>query len=292
MSAELCHTRMRAIEEAMFKCRPSLETIVDGDWVWRFARGYTGRANSLQSLNVEDINNAEGRLAVHVQRSRDYGIVPKFRVTPLAGPKIIDALDAQGWGFSGHTRVLHLECPDRGTRPLCVLMESKQQSNSLFKRVIYPITSAHLSVTRSIAPELENTAVVAPDSNRWREAMAGLLGLEPPSFEIYLELLAKLPPSARGFLMYQADGSLACGALGVVVDEVGAVFSLTTFPQFQRRGFGHGLMVFMQEYLRDKGAKQIVLQVEADNKPAIALYRSLGYEKAYSYIYRTLEAAK
>lgn len=258
MSAALCHARMRAIEEAMFKCRPSLETVVDGDWVWRFAKGYTGRANSLQSLNVEDINNAEDRLAVHVQRSRDYGIVPKFRLTPLAGPKTIDVLDGQGWGFSGHTHVLRLEYPDRGRA----------------------------------APELGNIGVVAPGSNRWREAMAGLLGLEPPSFEIYRELLAKLPPSARGFLMYQGDGALACGALGVVADEVGAVFSLTTFPQFQRRGFGHGLMVFMQEYLRENGAKQVVLQVEARNKPAIALYRLLGYEKAYSYIYRTLEAAK
>ncbi len=257
MSAGLGHSRMRAIEEAMFKCRPSLETVMDGDWVWRFAKGYTGRANSLQSLNAQDINNAEERLATHVQRSRDYGIVPKFRVTPLAGPKILDMLDAQGWGVQGHTEVLVRTCPDSGR----------------------------------VSTGRDNISVVAPGSNQWQQAMAGLLGLEPPAFEIYRELLARLPSSAYGFLMYQGDGTLASAALGVVADEVGAVFSLTTAPQCRRQGFARRLMVFVQEYLQQEGAKQIALQVEVKNHPAIALYKLAGYEKAYSYIYRTLEAA-
>ncbi len=258
MSAGLGHSRMRAIEEAMFKCRPSLETVMDGDWVWRFAKGYTGRANSLQSLNVKDIDNAEERLAVHVQRSRDYGIVPKFRVTPLAGPKIIDVLDAQGWGVQGHTQVLLRACPDGGR----------------------------------VTPGPENIVVVAPGSDQWQQAMADLLGLEPPTFEIYRELLARLPLTARGFEMYQADGTLASAALGGVADEVGAVFSLTTAPQYQRQGFARRLMVFVQEYLQEEGAKQIALQVETKNRSAIALYKLLGYEQAYPYTYRTLEAAK
>ena len=258
MSAGLGHSRIRAIEEAMFKCRPSLETVMDGNWVWRFAKGYTGRANSLQSLNVKDINSAEERLAGHVQRSRDFGIAPKFRVTPLAGAKIIDLLDAQGWGVQGHTQVLLRACPSGG----------------------------------SVAPPTGGIVAVAPGSNQWQEAIVGLLGLGPPSFEIYREMLAKLPPSARGFLMYKEDGALVSAALGAVADGVGAVFSLTTAPQYQRQGFGKRLMVFVQEYLQKEGAKQIALQVEAKNRPAIALYKLLGYERAYSYTYRTLEAAK
>ena len=258
MNAVLDHTSLRALEAVMFKCRPSLETVVDGDWVWRFAKGYTGRANSLQSLNVKDTDKAQERLAVHVQRSRDYGIVPKFRVTPLAGQKIVDLLDVQGWSTQGHTRVLVRTGPD----------------------------------SSRFTPGPENIVVVAPGSNQWRQAMDGLIGLDSTTFGIYLEMLTKLPPTARGFLMYQADGALACAALGVVADEIAAIFSLTTVPQYQRQGFGRGLMGFIHGYLRNEGAKQVVLQVEAHNKPAIGLYRSLGYEEAYSYTYRTLEAAE
>ena len=258
MSAGLDQTRMRAIEEAMFRCRPSLETVLDGDWVWRYAKGYTGRANSLQSLNAEDVNNAEKRLAVHVQRSRDYGIVPKFRVTPLGGQKIVDLLDVQGWSTQGHTLVLRHVCSGGG----------------------------------GTGAKANNISVVAPLSTRWQQAMAGLLGLEAPVFEIYREMLAMLPVPARGFLMYSRDSVLVSVALGVVADGMGAVFSLTSVPHFRRQGFGRGLMGFIHGYLRNEGAKQVVLQVEAHNKPAIGLYRSLGYEEAYSYTYRTLEAAE
>lgn len=257
VSAGFHSTGVRAIEEAMFKCRPALETVWDGDWVWRYARGYTGRANSLQSLNIDDVNDAQARLAVHMQRSRDFAIVPKFRLTPLAGEQIVDLLDAHGWGSSGHTHVLCRKFPDRD------------------HNVSKP----------------ENVTAVAPGSARWQEAMAGLLGLERPNLDVYRQLLGKLPPTARGFLMYNGDGALASATLGVVADEVGAVFNLTSVAQLRRQGFGRRLMGFVQEHLRKEGAKQIALQVEARNKPAIALYRSIGYEKAYSYTYRTLETA-
>jgi ribosomal protein S18 acetylase RimI-like enzyme len=253
--------RIRAIEEALFKCRPSLETVNDGDWVWRFAKGYTGRANSLQSLNVEDINDAERRLAVHVQRSRDYGIVPKFRMTPLVGSTIIDLLDQQGWSAFGRTHVLCHE------------------------------SAGGVQTVSEPRSEFANVAVVAPGSARWRKAMAGLLGLDRATFETYRELLVKLPMTARGFLMHNGDGALASAALCAVADEVGAVFSLTTAPQYRRQGFARQLMFFMQEYLRKTGAKQIALQVEAKNRSAVALYKLLGYKKAFSYTYRTLEAA-
>ena len=45
---------IRDIEQGMFDNRPCFKTVLDGAWVWRFADGFTGRANSLQCLDSED----------------------------------------------------------------------------------------------------------------------------------------------------------------------------------------------------------------------------------------------
>ena len=55
-------------------------------------------------------------------------------------------------------------------------------------------------------------------------------------------------------------------ALGIAVD-----------PAAQGRGYGRLLMQFLHAAARARGAKAIRLKVYADNTPALALYRSLGY---------------
>ena len=54
------------------------------------------------------------------------------------------------------------------------------------------------------------------------------------------------------------------------------------------RGQGHGrsLVLSALKWARLRGARQAWLQVEAANQPALALYRSLGFEEVYPYHYR------
>jgi ribosomal protein S18 acetylase RimI-like enzyme len=40
----------------------------------------------------------------------------------------------------------------------------------------------------------------------------------------------------------------------------------------------------------DHGAKQIFLQVETDNEPALILYEAMGFKTMYTYWYRILES--
>ena len=44
------------------------------------------------------------------------------------------------------------------------------------------------------------------------------------------------------------------------------------------RGLGRALVVALLERLRGQGARRVSLEVRSRNAPAIALYRSLGFE--------------
>ena len=54
------------------------------------------------------------------------------------------------------------------------------------------------------------------------------------------------------------------------------------------RGGGHGRRIVLAalKWARLRGAREAWLQVEADNGPATALYRSIGFREAYRYHYR------
>ena len=86
------------IERATLLAWPALETIEDGSWTARFAQGYTKRANSVHSLHLADDDRASERIAHLAERYRERGLRPVFRVTPLAGPGIVAALDARADG--------------------------------------------------------------------------------------------------------------------------------------------------------------------------------------------------
>ncbi len=87
---------------------PALETRWDGAWVWRFARGYTKRANAIQCQDPADDGDAEARLMRMADWSHEAGIAPIFRQTPLCGAGVIGALDRLGWAPFEKSRILYL----------------------------------------------------------------------------------------------------------------------------------------------------------------------------------------
>ncbi len=246
--------QIQPVEQALLRNWPSLETIVDGDWVWRFAKGYTGRANSLVCLDPADNHDVAKRLATHFERSRKYKIIPRVRITPLAAPEIIELLDEDGWTRQGNTRVM-----------------------------LMPLTARKLP---HAGPS--KVLMLDPGSKDWPDAIAPLLGLESGTAATYAQMMQKMPASAQGFIIAGENQEPACAMLGAVFNGVGNVFGLTTKPWLRRRGLGRELMIYGLEWMKNNGASCAVVQVVADNKEALSLYHSLGFEIAYSYHYRIL----
>jgi mycothiol synthase len=62
-------------------------------------------------------------------------------------------------------------------------------------------------------------------------------------------------------------------------DPIGEVYVVGVDPDHHRRGLGRSITVAGLRWLRDRGLPQAMLYVEADNAPALAVYRSLGFTR-------------
>ncbi|MGY5873661.1 MAG: GNAT family N-acetyltransferase [Candidatus Thorarchaeota archaeon] len=85
------------------------------------------------------------------------------------------------------------------------------------------------------------------------------------------------------------DGQIAGIGLGVVEEDMLGLFSIRTLPEYQRRGVGWSVNCALAMWGEENGANTAFLQVEAENKQALALYDSMGFETKYTYWYRILE---
>ena len=92
--------------------------------------------------------------------------------------------------------------------------------------------------------------------------------------------------SAAGYLWWAAfsrdeEGSAKLVAYvgGLVAGDVLEVLRVGTDPEWRRRGIARELIAHLASDARDLGAMSCMLEVRADNKPAQALYESIGLER-------------
>lgn len=75
------------------------------------------------------------------------------------------------------------------------------------------------------------------------------------------------------FLIAEQDGFL----IGRAVADEAELLTVAVAPEAQGRGIGAQLVARFLEQARVRGAKQAFLEVAADNAPALAVYRKLGF---------------
>ena len=76
-----------------------------------------------------------------------------------------------------------------------------------------------------------------------------------------------------GFLPQKADGFLVWRR---IADEA-EILSLGVLPAVRGRGLARALLHDMQCHAVEKGLHRVILEVDSQNMPALALYRSAGY---------------
>lgn len=72
-------------------------------------------------------------------------------------------------------------------------------------------------------------------------------------------------------------------------EPVGEVYVVGVDPDTQGSGLGRALTLAGLRYLRDRGLGQVILYVEGDNAPAVAVYRRLGFESVEVDVQYALE---
>ena len=75
-----------------------------------------------------------------------------------------------------------------------------------------------------------------------------------------------------------AVGDARAFALARIVADEAELLTIATRPEHRRQGLARALMANLHEIAAGQGAIRCFLDVAADNRAAIALYRSLGYD--------------
>ena len=84
------------LESKAFRAWPALETRMIDGWIQRFADGYTKRANSINALGKDAVFTQEIKNALEAAYL-ERGLLPVWRLTPLAPPETDRALAAAGY---------------------------------------------------------------------------------------------------------------------------------------------------------------------------------------------------
>ncbi len=84
-----------------------------------------------------------------------------------------------------------------------------------------------------------------------------------------------------GFLVLELDGDLAASCWTKIhelhPERFGEIYVISVHPRHQRRGLGRLVTTRGLASLHERGVRDAILYVDADNAAALALYRSLGF---------------
>jgi GNAT superfamily N-acetyltransferase len=240
------------LEYLAFNAWPAFQTLVQDDWLLRFADGYSKRANSVNALIAARQTpraTLETRIGDAERLFARRGIRCVFRISPLMDPQVAALLEARGWSPFEETMIMVADLPDSGAMP------------------------AHVDVA-----EKRNEI--------WSRGYMTFNGVAAERQAIHDRMLDAIVPAA-GFAM-SSDDRIAPAAFGLGVverDHVG-LFDIVSDPGRRRGGHGRRVVEGLMCWGRALGASRAYLQVVTTNAPAITLYERLGFREAYRVHYR------
>jgi len=236
----------RELEPVAARGWPAAETARLGRWRLHASDGWSGRINSCWPIEPPD-RDPEAAIAAVEAWYAARGLPARFKLAGgLAEPADLEArLAARGYAPGAPT----------------------------------------LTMVGPLAGEPDpDVAVQASPGADYRRVFADPSFGEDADARERLDALARMP-APRGFGLISAEGAPAAIGATVVEGDWAGVLGMRTAPEHRRQGLARRVFLALGHFARAGGARRGYLQVEADNAPAIALYRSAGFETAYAYRY-------
>jgi mycothiol synthase len=140
-------------------------------------------------------------------------------------------------------------------------------------------------VPRPAEPLATRPFVVGRDEDAWLEVNNRAFATHPDQGHWALPTLAERMQEpwfdAAGFLLHEEGGRLAGFCWTKVHDStppLGEIYVIGVDPDFHGRGLGEALVLAgLDDMTTRRGMRIGMLYVEADNTPALRLYRKLGF---------------
>jgi N-acetylglutamate synthase len=239
------------IEAASLWAWPPERTAGVGGWLLRQGSTATRRQNSVQTLAFTGEVQLEPAIGRVEAWYAGFERLACFQITERSKPDGLDAiLEARGYRLESPSFVM-----------LC-----------------------------DLAPALPDPASVTLDGRATAYVMEALADPHWPAAEraARARLFARIRRPST-FAVRDVSGLPVAGGLAVIDRELVGVFAMRTARMARRQGHGRAVLDRLLAWGRAMGAATAYLQVEVDNTPALALYRSAGFRRCYSYHYRVAE---
>jgi ribosomal protein S18 acetylase RimI-like enzyme len=244
---------LATMERRASKDWPAEEVEPLGEWLLRWAGGYSRRANSALALGDPGMPLADALRRVeewYAERGLS-AIVQTVPTEPVA-----DQVSAEGWTAFSDDVLFQVSGVAAGLRNLDELLPEAREAAD---RV-------------TIADDVDESWWVAdhdpPFSDHVRAVLTG--------------------PAEVGLARVEVDGAVVArgrGVLNVGSDVRLGLSTLWTRPDLRGQGLGAGVLRALLEWAAEGGATSSYLQVEAGNTRAVALYERLGFLTHHTYRY-------
>jgi ribosomal protein S18 acetylase RimI-like enzyme len=237
------------VEETCLNAWPAVSQVLLGDWLLRFSRGLSRRANCANPLRAE-VSDIGASIAAFEALYRAQQLPAIVRI-----PSIIDASAERRLGQAGYA--------------------AEGETLTLYSDIATVASQKDLGCEVLINPTVE-----------WLAAMAAMQGRTEAENATYAQILRLIAiPSA--FAMARANGQITALAYGAIHDDLLCLESVIADQRHRGRGHAHRLLATLVGFGAQQGAKGVCVQVLAENAPGRALYHSLGLkEELYRYHYR------
>lgn len=258
MPMPLDTTTLSRIEDAGLNASaPPQQLWLDG-WLLRLSPGKAKRARCINAV-------AAGRLPVADKLQQAHalfqaaGLPLVVRITPFSQPTTLDE-----------------ELADLGLQRFD---DTRVMAGSL----------ADLALADALPAGLVVDACGAADYAR---IVGELRGSPPGQQQAHTQRLLQSPVPYQGWVLRDGAGGdvLACGQFAREAALVG-LYDVFTAPAARNRGLARRLCADLLRRAQAEGARTAYLQVDADNAPAVAAYRRLGFADGYRYHYRAADPA-
>jgi ribosomal protein S18 acetylase RimI-like enzyme len=240
---------VRRYEAGGFRAWPATRVAYDGTWVIRLTDGYPAkRLNSVNPLDPRDTARLPERIAAAGRLFAAAGKPLTFRLSPLSGDYLDRHLDGERWTSFSESLVMEADISDQ-------LVAGAMDRLPVRDMARFMMAAAHVHAMD------EATA----------GGLAGVIASVKANVGLFVLERAGAPVTT---LVCVQDGSIA------------GLFEVATSETERGKGHGRGAMLSALRWARLAGARKAWLQVEADNRAAIALYAKMGFREAYRYHYR------
>ncbi len=236
----------KQLEYAAFSAWPALEQIEDKGIVLRYAQGHTKRANSANLLELQD--SEYPALIAYIENYFKQKQLPSvIRIPSFTENNVFDKyLDAIGYKYQDKSLVLALRLVPNDCSPVNLMVKSPSD---------------------------------------WMQSYCNIINSSISEQQSHLQILTRIKDPIMPVVLLRNGREVACG-LAVLHREFIGIFDLQTAAEYRGQGCALQLVNALLQWGLENGASYSYLQVIANNKAAINLYRKLGFEQRYYYWYR------